>query len=151
MISCIMYYTVFLFIMHCICIMYVCTLAQPIPTKLSVTASIDLAQPSRIRSLPQIKSTPQRYHTSTMCRERRRGTGVFHRGRSVGYADPRLKEGSRLPAKGCWGKLLNPTVVGDDASISFGRCLAVALQDARPDIGMELEAWRLCWAHASVL
>ena len=48
------------------------------------------------------------------------------------------KEGSRLPAEGCWGKLLNPTVVGDDASISFGRCLAVALQDARAEIW----AWR---------
>ena len=54
-----------------------------------------------------------------------------------------LKEGSRLPAEGCWGKFLNPTVVGDDASISFGRCLAVALRDARANTGLGARRFRL--------
>ena len=62
-----------------------------------------------------------------------------HRGRPVDVAD--MVEGKiPLPAEGCWGGPLDLTVVGDDASVSSRRCLAVPLQQAHADMGME--AWR---------
>ena len=75
---------------------------------------------------PTKSSSPQR-----ITRRRSKGSGgevrEFLRGRPGGDADPQL-ERSRWPTEGCWGNLLNRTVVEDDASISLRRCLAGALQ-----------------------
>ena len=76
---------------------------------------------------PTKSNSPQR-----ITRRRSKGSGgevrEVIRGRPGGDADPQLKERSRWPTEGCWGNLLNPTVVEDDASISLRRCLAGALQ-----------------------
>ena len=97
---------------------------------------INLARPSRIRSLPQIKSmfsfTNPSNHYDGADRESRADHDLW----LLGYGS--CVAGSPLARmKEVIGDLLCPTMAGDDAYMTYGRGLSVVLHAAIPGDGLD--------------
>ena len=106
-------------------------------SKLSVTASIDIARPSRIRSLPQIKSMLSFTHPSTDYDGADRASRAEHDLWFLGYGSC-VVGSPQARKKEVIGDLICPTVAGDDAYVTYGCCLAVVLHAAVPGDGLDL-------------